>query len=129
MAKYTTFKKKKMSTGTIVVIGVAGIVGIIAIDHYVLKGRLGISGHVNMLIGRIKEMLGQGAGPITPTAVDPATLGQGGEFEGSPEEASLLEAEEQIAAKEPETASVARRRAYTSRGYRPTRVRLGGVGY
>jgi hypothetical protein len=123
---------KKLKVGTIVLIGVGGFAAIVALDHFVLKGKLGIAGRINMLIGQIKKQFGSGAGPITPAPLPEGGLPPQTGGEGTPLEASLMEAEEQLAAEEPETAAIARRRAYRAykrSGYRANRVRLGGYGY
>lgn len=105
--------KKKVKAGTIVGIGLGAVAVIIIVDHYVLKGQLGIAGRINMLIGKLK-----GKDPITPAVPTPeAAENLGGtdpglEFEGSPEEAALLEEEAALAELEPETAYRGRRRRY-----------------
>lgn len=67
-------RRGKIGTGTYVLIALGGFAGIVLLDHYVLKGKLGISGHINILIGQIKQKLGSGAGPITPAPVPEAGL-------------------------------------------------------
>jgi hypothetical protein len=107
----------KTGVGTYIVIAIGGLAVVVLLDHYVLKGRLGISGHFNIMIGQIKKLFGSGAGPITASDPTDPTINQGetglsgGQFEGSPEEAALLEKEQEIAAREPETAMWARLKA------------------
>lgn len=79
----------KLKLGGTVPLIIMGVVGIIIIDHFVLKGRLGIAGWVNRLIGELKKMGGVGAGPITP-----APLGEGME---PPEPRTPEEMEESFA--------------------------------
>jgi len=114
---------KKISTGTIALIAVGGFAGIVILDHYVLKGKLGISGRINQLIGQLKKSVGVGAGPITPSTPPEGGLGPSNVAMNPEAEASLMEAEEMLAAEEPETAAMARRRGYRSR------VRMGGFRY
>ena len=62
---------RRLKTSNIALIVVGGFVGIVVLDHYVLKGKLGISGQINKLIGMLKQKMGQGAGPIQPATLPP----------------------------------------------------------
>ena len=120
--------RRSMKVGNIVVIAVVGFAGLVAVDHFVLKGKLGISGRINQLIGQIRQLLGQGAGPIT--AAPPIEGAEG--YTGDPalREEQLMAEEEMLAAEEPETAAWARarRRALAGRRTRRRKIRLGGYG-
>jgi len=126
--------KKKLSTSTIAIAVVGGFAVLVAVDHYVLKGKLGISGRINQLIGKLRESLGQGSGPITappPSEEMPSTEELSGVLEGlSTEGEGEGGMEEEEYAEEPEAAM--RARAFTARarrrrrGYSGRTVRLGG---
>ena len=113
----------------VAVIGVFAFMGLIAFDCYAYQGRLQLCSRMKAFLQKLGLNM---SSPITPA---PAPGPQGGlpsgadQFEGSPEEAALLEKEKQIAAKEPETAGIARRMAYRAMGY-PTksRIRVGNMG-
>ena len=112
---------KKLPVTTIALAVVGGFAVLVAVDHFVLKGKLGISGKINQMIGQIKKSFGQGAGPITapgPSEVMPSTEELTGVLEGLPggEEEVMPPVEEAMRAR--------LRRARMAR----RRVRLGGYG-
>ena len=66
---------KKLKIEYIILAGIGGFAALVAVDHYVLKGRLGISGAINMLIGKLKFGTGlQNAPPIEPAALQEGGL-------------------------------------------------------
>lgn len=118
-----------MKVSYIVGAGVGIFVAVVAVDHFVLKGRLGISGHINKLIGQIKQSLGQGAGPIEPAMPPEGGFPPQSGGEGTALEEQLLAEQEALAMEEPETASWARARMAARRARQARRrVRLGGYG-
>jgi hypothetical protein len=83
-------RRTKLSGPMIGVVVIVGIIGIYFLDRNVLKGQLKISGYINQLIGQIKKLMGQGAGPITVPSFE-----EGGADPGEP--MSPEEMEEQLA--------------------------------
>lgn len=121
---------KKISTGMIALAVVGGFAVLVVVDHYVLKGKLGISGRINQLIGKLKQSMGSGAGPITSTLPTegvgemPSTEELSGVLEGLSTNGGGMEEEEEV----PETVMRARalRARARRRGYSGRQVRLGG---
>ncbi len=127
---------KKLNMTYVALAAVGVFAGVVVLDHYVLKGKLGIAGTINRLLGKLKF----GTGLQSQPPIEPATPPEGGlppqsGGEGTELEESLMEAEEELAAQEPETAAMARkRRAMRAQRYARTRayrgnVRVGGFRY
>jgi hypothetical protein len=120
---------KKIQTSYIVLAVVGGFAALVAADHYILKGRLGIAGHINRLIGELKKAMGQGAGPIIPSDLPEGGLGPSTAQETPEQFEQEMALEEELAMQEPETASWARARMAARRARQARRrVRLGGYG-
>jgi hypothetical protein len=120
-------KKLKMSYVALAAVGV--FAGVVVLDHYVLKGRLGIASKLNQLLGKFKFGSGlQSQPPIEAAPVPEGGLPPQSGGEGTPLETSLMEAEEELAAEEPTTAAMARRRrANRAMRYARTRAYRGNV--
>lgn len=116
---------KKLKTSTIAIAVVGGFAVLVAVDHFVLKGKLGIAGRINQLIGQIKKSVGVGAGPITAAPpIDMMQTAPAGE--GVPTDAEQIAMGEEMGYESAgDTAMRARmRRARQAR----RRVRIGGYG-
>lgn len=118
---------KKLKTSTIALAVVGGFAVLVAVDHFVLKGKLGISGRINQILGQLKKSVGIGAGPIT--AAPPIDMMQtapaGEEVPTDAEQIAMGEEMGYESVGDPEAAMRARmRRARQAR----RRVRIGGYG-